>query len=168
MNEENANNGSTIEQSNGHARSRVGVAMDALSPSALRKTVTSIWGNVSHKAAGAWSSVAGTYCPCADVVEEASQFVITMEIPGVEAGSLDVTFANGILTVKGEKCVTRVGREVRLRERSEGKFERGIDVGYPIDSGSLDADLANGILTIRLRKMVAPQGGETKVYIKSN
>lgn len=166
MSEETSTNGVNGDMNGGHARSRMGVAIDALSPRALRKTVTQIWGNVSHKAAGAWCSVAGTFSPCADVVEEANQFVVTMEVPGMSADCLDISFMNGILTVKGEKDVARTGREVRLKERSDGKFERGIDIGYPIDCGCLDADLANGVLTVRLKKMVAPQTEETKIRIK--
>jgi HSP20 family protein len=46
--------------------------------------------------------------PAVDVAEKDGDFEITAELPGLDAKDLDVTVANGTLTIKGEK---KEGRE---------------------------------------------------------
>src|SRR5918994_1679113 len=45
----------------------------------------------------------GMMLPKVDIAEESKHYTITVEVPGVEEKDIDVTIADGTLTVRGEK-----------------------------------------------------------------
>src|SRR5262249_40066235 len=63
--------------------------------------------------------------PELDVRENANAIMIDAELPGVEEKDISVTFANGVLTIRGEKKQEKEekGENYYLAERSYGAFE---------------------------------------------
>ncbi len=55
-----------------------------------------------------------TSVPAADVAEHDTEYEITLELPGMEASEVDVKFANGAVTITGEK------------KQGEGRQEEGL------------------------------------------
>ena len=55
--------------------------------------------------------------PAVDFVKSDKSYELTAELPGIEAKELDVTLANGILTVKGEK------QKARKKRRRNSTFQ---------------------------------------------
>ena len=92
------------------------------------------------------------FLPPLDVFEEDNYLIIELEIPGVEKDGIEISFANKVLTIFGEKK-TRLDKEklnfFRI-ERSSGKFHRKIDIEHNIDEESINAELVNGVLKISL------------------
>jgi HSP20 family protein len=88
--------------------------------------------------------------PHVDVRENDSQFKVCAELPGLEERDVEVTFADGVVTLKGEK---RLEEEATLySERWSGAFERQIVLGKDVDPDNVKATFKNGVLTVILAK----------------
>ena len=63
---------------------------------------------------------------------------------------MEVTFSDGVVTLKGEK---RMEEETTLySERWSGAFERQIVLGKDVDPENVKATFKNGVLTVILAK----------------
>jgi HSP20 family protein len=88
--------------------------------------------------------------PNVDVRENDSQFKVCAELPGLDERDVEVTFADGVVTLKGEK---RLEEDTALySERWTGAFERQIVLGDSVDPDNVKATFKNGVLTVILAK----------------
>jgi HSP20 family protein len=88
--------------------------------------------------------------PYVDVRENDSQYKVCAELPGLDEKDVEVTFADGVVTLKGEK---RLEEEQPLYcERWAGAFERQIVIGDAVDPDNVKATFKNGLLTVILAK----------------
>lgn len=88
--------------------------------------------------------------PHVDVRETDSQYKVCAELPGLEERDVEVTFADGIVTLKGEK---RLDDDSPLySERWSGRFERQIVLGDQVNPDDVKATFKNGVLTVILGK----------------
>ena len=103
--------------------------------------------------------------PVIDISETEKEYVITSEIPGVDAKDLDVTLTDGILTIKGEKKQENEQQEKGTYhiERSYGSFRRDITLSSEIDSENIEAECKSGILTLTLPKTEKSKAVKVKV-----
>ena len=85
-------------------------------------------------------------------------------MPGLEEKDVQVEFANGVLTIKGEKRAENEDKDRLFSERYYGRFERRI----PIDDVAEDkitAAFKNGLLTVTLPKSVKAQQKVKRISI---
>jgi HSP20 family protein len=95
-----------------------------------------------------------SYRPDVDILEDSDAFTIVADIPGADAGTVDVTFENGTLRVHAPVSSRRPGMSSPLiEEYGVGDFDRQFGVFDRIESGEIRASFADGVLTIRLPKM---------------
>jgi HSP20 family protein len=88
--------------------------------------------------------------PHVDVRENDSQFKVCAELPGLEEKDVEVTFSEGVVTLRGEK---RLEQDAPLySERWAGSFERQIVIGDAVDPDNVKATFKNGLLTVILAK----------------
>ena len=116
-------------------------------------------------------AVAG-FMPPADVVVEDDGVTVHMDVPGLNAESLEIELENEVLTVRGERrppYATEDGeRGVRRIERRFGKFERSLRVPHDLDPDAIDASLADGVLTLRIPKPAAPEPHRVQIKTGSS
>jgi HSP20 family protein len=107
--------------------------------------------------------------PAVDFVESDKSYELTAELPGIEAKELDVTLANGILTVKGEKQESKEekAKEFYLSERRYGSFQRSFQLPDGVEADKIDASFSNGVLKVVLPKTPAAQKNDRKITIKT-
>ena len=100
--------------------------------------------------------------PAIDVVETDDAVEITAEIPGVEEDDLDISIAQDMLTLKGEKTSEHEDKEqdFHLVERRYGSFRRQLPIGFTPDEGAVQATFKNGILKLSITK---PEGANQPV-----
>ena len=110
-----------------------------------------------------WSS------PAIDVIEKEKAYEIAAEVPGMEAGNLDVKVVNGSLIIAGEKKESREDDKGgnHLSERRYGSFERVLRIPDNIDSGKIEACLKSGVLTITLPKKAEAVKPAAKIEVKA-
>ena len=98
--------------------------------------------------------------PAVDIFEtDAHEVVLKAELPDLKREDINLTFENGVLTIKGErKFSEEVQRENYHRiERQHGAFSRSFTLPNTVDAGRISATYKDGLLTIRL-----PQREEAK------
>lgn len=99
-----------------------------------------------------------------DAYREDGHFVVQLEIPGVDPGSIDLTVERNVLTVHAErKPQYGDGAERVVGERSYGAFSRQLFLGDTLDTENLTADYEAGVLVIRIP--VAEQAKPRKISI---
>ena len=100
------------------------------------------------------------WVPAVDIYEtDAHEVVVKAELPDMKREDINLTFENGVLTLKGERKVQQeVNKENYQRiERRHGVFSRSFTLPNTVDAGKISASYKDGVLTIRL-----PQREEAK------
>jgi HSP20 family protein len=100
------------------------------------------------------------WLPPVDIYESADQeVVVKAELPAMKREDIQLTFENGVLTLKGErKFEEEVSRDKFQRiERRYGSFTRSFTLPNTVDASRISATYRDGVLTIRL-----PQREEAK------
>jgi HSP20 family protein len=107
--------------------------------------------------------------PAVDVTETDKAYEITAELPGMDEKDMEVKFANGVLTIKGEKQNEKEEKkqDYYLRERSFGSFQRTFQVPDGVDTSKIDASFKKGVLTVTLPKSTEAQKAEKKITVKA-
>jgi HSP20 family protein len=86
-----------------------------------------------------------------DAYRRGDEFVAEFDLPGVDAGSIDLTIEKNVLTVHAERRRTSLeGVELLVGERPQGTFSRQLFLGEGLDTERIDAAYSDGVLTIRL------------------
>jgi HSP20 family protein len=106
--------------------------------------------------------------PAVDIAEGDKEYEITAELPGMEERDIDVKYADGVLTIKGEKKeeTEEKRKDYYISERRFGSFQRSFQVPAGIEADKIDASFKNGVLTVTLPKSVEAQKREKKIEIK--
>ncbi|WP_168599866.1 Hsp20/alpha crystallin family protein [Rhizobium sp. SG741] len=107
--------------------------------------------------------------PAVDFVESDKAYELTAELPGINAKDVELTLADGILTVKGEKHESKEEKEKEyyLSERRYGSFQRSLQLPDGVDAEKIDASFANGVLKVVLPKTANAQKNDRKIAIKA-
>lgn len=102
----------------------------------------------------AWVGHKRSFSPAVDIVEEAEDFVLRAELPGVPKENLKVEVKENRLTLSGKKETASQERkgEYRYSESSYGEFSRSFELPRNVDGGNIKAEYANGVLTLRIPK----------------
>ena len=92
--------------------------------------------------------------PLVNLRDHGHEYVLTAEIPGVDASDLEVTVSNGVLTIKGTRNPPPEAREdtFRRQERFQGAWQRSVQLPERIDDADMRADYTTGILRVTLPK----------------
>ncbi len=96
----------------------------------------------------------GTWRPAVDITEREKEYVLTVELPGINEDDVHIALKDNVLTLKGEKKFeTEETEENRYyNERVFGSFQRMIRFDSEIKDDDVRADYENGVLTIILPK----------------
>lgn len=107
--------------------------------------------------------------PRLDVNETETGYEVSVELPGIEEGDVDVTLADGVLTIKGEKKAESEQKEKgRLHvERSFGSFQRSLALPGDVDESRIEATFKNGVLKLALGKSPETKPEVKKIAIRS-
>jgi len=113
----------------------------------LRRDMDGLFSNYGRTA------VSATY-PLINVYEDKDNMVVTAELPGAMKEKVSITFSDNVLTIAGkqESPASVKNMTAVRRERTEGDFEKAINVPTKIDQNKINASFDNGILTVTLPK----------------
>ena len=100
----------------------------------------------------------GPRYPLFNLYECDDRFLLTAEIPGTRLEDLEVTVADGLLTLKGDRKSQAGSAEVfRRQERFQGQWQRAVQLPDRIQQEQLEASLTDGVLVITLPKVTETQ-----------
>lgn len=108
--------------------------------------------------------------PAVDITETDKGYEITAELPGMDEKNVEVKFAEGMLTIKGEKHEEKEEKkkDYYLSERHYGSFQRSFRVPEGIDSDKIAANFKKGVLTVSLPKSAQALKKEKKIAISGD
>jgi HSP20 family protein len=86
-----------------------------------------------------------------DAYRRGDEFLVHLDLPGVDPGSIEITVEAGNLSISAERRFEqKEGDEIIVSERPQGRFSRDLRIGTAIDVDRIDADYENGVLTLTL------------------
>lgn len=111
----------------------------------------------------------GEWIPGVDVYECRGKLVISVEVPGIPAESLRVTFRDRHLVVTGERRERRppaAAASFHCMERPQGRFTRIVLVDVAVDIRQAEASLAGGVLTVTIPRVKDRRGREIVIPVR--
>lgn len=148
----------------------------ALLPADIRRGILSTWARVPEIDSEAERWARGLplsferfetfgWSPSVELAEAEDEFVLTAELPGVDADDMEISVADGILTLKGEKREEREEekKDVRVYERRYGSFERRFTLPRSADPEAVTAKFHRGVLSVRLPKRREARGRKIRI-----
>jgi HSP20 family protein len=94
-----------------------------------------------------------TYVPTADIFETEAALTVSLEMPGVDKGAVDVNIEDGVLTVEGRLDFSKYeGMQPVYTEYNVGNYRRSFSLSKKIDQAKISAEMSDGVLTLVLPK----------------
>ena len=101
-----------------------------------------------------------------DAYRSGDEFVVHVDVPGVDPDSIELTVDQNVLVLKAERSwQPSEGAEVVTAERPQGSFTRQLFLGENLDVDNIAASYENGVLTLRIP--VAQAAKPRRVEIQS-
>lgn len=85
-----------------------------------------------------------------DAWRDGDQFVVQLDLPGMNPDSLDLDIERNVITVRAERRGFDADREMIAAERPRGVFSRQLFLGENLDTEHIDADYTDGVLQLRI------------------
>ena len=103
---------------------------------------------------GSGEATTTAWAPALDISERKDAYLVTVELPGVEAEDLDITLEDGLLTIQGERHFAHDSSEQQFHrvERRYGAFRRSITLPAHVMAEQIEASFEDGVLQILVPK----------------
>lgn len=108
------------------------------------------------------------WAPPADIQETQNEFLVRMDLPGLDPQNVKVSVHESTLSVRGERRESHEKKDASWHrvERFHGIFERQFDLGATVQTDRIEANYRDGVLEIRLPKSEAAKPREIAVQVK--
>ncbi|MFE9636598.1 Hsp20/alpha crystallin family protein [Streptomyces sp. NPDC006463] len=87
-----------------------------------------------------------------DAFREGDAFVVELDLPGMDPGSIDLAVEQNVLTIRAERRTTASGddSDVLITERPSGTFSRQLFLGETLDTERIEASYEGGVLRLSI------------------
>ena len=139
-----------------------------LSLSNLQDEVNRVFERIWHAGVSTRPFDGRQWAPVVDLHEYDDRYVLYAEVPGVDAGAVELSYLDNALTIRGEKtepsAVGDADRSLRS-ERRFGAFCRTIDLPSGVNADKLTARCSAGVLEVLIPKSDASRPKAIKVQV---
>ena len=103
-----------------------------------------------------------------NVSDQKDKIEVSIEMPGMEKGDINIEVKNDVLTVSGEKKQAQEVKEgdYYMQERQFGTFKRAIQLPPDADVDKISGSLSNGVLIILIPEEEAKPQQVKKIPVK--
>ena len=102
-----------------------------------------------------------------DAYRRGDRFFVHLDLPGVEADSIDLTTEQNVLTVRAERRFeAQEDDQVIVLERPQGVFTRQLFLSDALDAERIQATYDDGVLTLELP--VAEQAKPRRIEVSTS
>jgi HSP20 family protein len=107
--------------------------------------------------------------PQVDLSASEQQYVLTVEIPGVNEKDITVDVRNGTMTIKGEKKQEKEEKDKDFYriERQYGAFQRVLSLPEDVDQDTIKANFKNGVLTVTMPRKTLPASEVKQIEVNA-
>ncbi|MFT4469372.1 Hsp20/alpha crystallin family protein [Arthrobacter sulfonylureivorans] len=101
-----------------------------------------------------------------DAWREGDEFVVELDLPGVDPSTIDLDVERNVLTIGAERT-SKIGdgKDVVAAERPSGTFSRQLVLGDTLDTENVTASYEAGVLALRIP--IREQAKPRKIEISS-
>jgi HSP20 family protein len=86
-----------------------------------------------------------------DAFRLGEEFVVELDLPGVDPSTIELTVEKNVLTVQAERQrASAESSELLIGERPHGTFRRQLFLGEALDTDRIEASYHEGVLTVSL------------------
>ena len=110
----------------------------------------------------------GVY-PAVNLYETADAYILTAELPGVDASDIEVSLEGSTVALRGERKIDYAeDPETSLHrvERQSGGFRRAFELPAELDAAKVEALHRDGVLMLRMPK--TPEAKPRRIAVKSS
>jgi HSP20 family protein len=109
--------------------------------------------------------------PAVDIVEHEQNYILSMDIPGVDSSAIDISVDKGVLTIKGSRTLSHQHAEQKSeryshRERRGGAWSRSFKLPESVDAEAIAASAELGVLQLTLPKAPKALARRVEVVVK--
>jgi len=135
--------------------------------SSLRTEVENVFGRLAE---GFRSLRGEKRQPSADAAESDHGYEISIELPGMDTGDIDLRVEGDVLVISGEKRDEREEseRNYYLVERSYGAFRRAFRLPEDVDRERIGAEFSKGVLTVSMPREPGAAKDVRRIEISSS
>ncbi|WP_158626083.1 Hsp20/alpha crystallin family protein [Arsenicitalea aurantiaca] len=107
--------------------------------------------------------------PSVDVLERDKAYEITAELAGVEPKDIEISVANGVVTLRASKSAETEHKDAEhfVRERQFGRYERSFGLPADVDAEHIEAHLHNGVLRLVLPRRADAVADRRTITVKA-
>jgi len=100
------------------------------------------------------SKLSGAWVPALDAYEEKDNYVVKVELPGVNKEDVQLSLEKGTLTIAGERKseTNSENGDLYHSERFYGRFQRTVNLPESLAADKVKASYKDGVLTVTLPK----------------
>jgi HSP20 family protein len=106
-----------------------------------------------------------SFTPPVDIHEEAAQFVVRADLPGVKPADIEITAEKGVLALRGSRNFEQQsddGHYSRV-ERVSGKFVRTFTLPENVQTDAIKAQFKDGVLELTIPKVAKAEPRKIEV-----
>jgi HSP20 family protein len=102
-----------------------------------------------------------------DAFRKGDTFLISLDLPGVSAESVELTVEDNVLTIKAERLAPPKSDDVEplIAERTYGTYARQVFLGTNLDTEHIEAQYEVGVLTLSIP--IAPHAKPRRIQVRS-
>lgn len=135
----------------------------------VEKTHTSgFWPSLYEPFHQLGQKVADWLAPASEAATDDASYRISVELPGVAEDDVELSIADGVITLRGEKRSERKekGETWFFSERQYGAFSRSFRLPPDADVKKVDASMKEGVLNITIPKVAPAATASSRVKIR--
>jgi HSP20 family protein len=107
-----------------------------------------------------------TWQPAIELIDAGDNLILKAQLPGIEGKDVEIQVTQKAVAIVGEyRTEQREGARHLHSEFRYGKFQRVLQLPYPIQNDQVKADFTNGILTLTLPKVVEFRNKVVKINL---
>jgi HSP20 family protein len=116
--------------------------------------VETLMGTVATPAPAAATGTGGVFSPKMDIRETASDYIVSVDLPGVKQEDADIEITEDHLVIHGKRSSIKQtdGERYHRVERTFGDFRRTLRLPQDVNRDKISAEYEDGVLTVHLPK----------------
>jgi HSP20 family protein len=105
------------------------------------------------------------WIPLADVYQTEGEYVVTVDLPGIDRDALEINLDDDKLLIRGERVIENSEGQQRI-ERPHGRFLRKFAVPATVDQQAIAAEYKDGVLRVRLPKRKEQKSRRVEIKVQ--
>ena len=104
------------------------------------------------------------WMPLADVYQTEAEYVVAIDLPGIDRSALEISLDGDKLVIRGERVLEN--EEQHRIERPHGRFLRKFSVPATVEQKAIAAEYKDGVLRVRLPKRKEQKARRVEIKVQ--